>query len=125
MLLLATADHTGVGGVPTPEELPALYRGFTGEENALVRADMVFFSTSAGGAVFSTGSIAWCCSLSHNGYDNNVSRITGNILRRFLQPEQLYSEFNSQFRKLGPRRISTGEVFQGRCHVVCGLTVRG
>ena len=89
MLLLATADHTGVGGVPTPEELPALYRGFTGEENALVRADMVFFSTSAGGAVFSTGSIAWCCSLSHNGYDNNVSRITGNILRRFLQPEQL------------------------------------
>ena len=43
----------------------------------------------AGGAVFSTGSIAWCGSLSWNGYDNNVSRITGNVLRRFLDPEPL------------------------------------
>ena len=34
----------------------------------------------------STGSIAWCGSLSHNGYDNNVSRITENVLRRFLDP---------------------------------------
>ena len=34
---------------------------------------------AAGGAVFSTGSIAWCGSLSHNGYDNNVARITGNV----------------------------------------------
>ncbi|WHA43888.1 N,N-dimethylformamidase beta subunit family domain-containing protein [Agrobacterium larrymoorei] len=89
MLLLATADQTGVGGVPTPEELPAMYRGFTGEENAMVRADMVLFSTANGGAVFSTGSIAWCCALSHAGYDNNVSRITGNVLRRFLDPHPL------------------------------------
>ena len=37
-----------------------------------------------GGAVFSTGSIAWCGSLSHNDYDNNVSRITENVLRRFV-----------------------------------------
>jgi N,N-dimethylformamidase len=36
--------------------------------------------------VFSTGSIAWCGSLSHNGYANNVARITGNVLRRFLDP---------------------------------------
>jgi N,N-dimethylformamidase len=86
MMLLATADRTGVGGVPTPEEMPAMYRGFTGEENALVRADMVFFPTAKGGAVFSTGSIAWCCALSHMGYENNVSRITGNVLRRFLDP---------------------------------------
>ena len=51
-----------------------------------MRADIVFFETPNGGAVFSTGSIAWCGSLSHNGYDNNVSRITGNVLRRFLDP---------------------------------------
>ena len=48
-----------------------------------VRADMVFFETAAGGGVFSTGSIAWCGALSHNGYDNNVSRVTDNVLRRF------------------------------------------
>jgi N,N-dimethylformamidase len=39
--------------------------------------------------VFSTGSIAWCESLSHNGYDNNVSRITANVLRHFLDPAPL------------------------------------
>ena len=44
---------------------------------------MVFFETPNDGAVFSTGSISWCGSLSHNGYDNDVSRITANVLRRF------------------------------------------
>jgi N,N-dimethylformamidase len=48
-----------------------------------VRSDMVFFETPAGGGVFSVGSIAYCGALSHNGYDNNVSRITENVLRRF------------------------------------------
>jgi N,N-dimethylformamidase len=38
-----------------------------------------------GGAVFSSGAISWCGSLSHNGYDNNVSRITENVLRKFLR----------------------------------------
>lgn len=59
----------------------------TGSQNDDVRADMVFFETESGGAVFSTGSIAWCGSLSHNDYDNNVSRITGNVLKRFVDPE--------------------------------------
>jgi N,N-dimethylformamidase len=45
---------------------------------------MVFFTLPKGGAVFSTGSIAWAGSLSHHGYDNNVARITANALRRFL-----------------------------------------
>lgn len=48
-----------------------------------VRADMVFFEREKGGAVFSTGSITWCGSLSHNNYNNNVSRITENVLRKF------------------------------------------
>ncbi len=44
---------------------------------------------AGGGGVFTTGSIAWCAALAHNGYDNNVARITGNVLRRFLDPEPL------------------------------------
>jgi len=48
-----------------------------------VRADMVFFEYPNDGAVFSTGSIAWSGALSHNNYDNNVSRITANVLRNF------------------------------------------
>ncbi len=60
--------------------------GLGGTENALVRADMVFYETTNGGAVWSTGSIAWAGSLSHDGYDNNVARITGNVLDRFWDP---------------------------------------
>ncbi len=44
---------------------------------------------AGGGGVFTTGSIAWCAALAHNGYDNNVARITGNVLRRFLDPDPL------------------------------------
>ncbi len=60
----------------------------TGTQHRLIRADLAFFETPAGGAVFSTGSIAWCGSLSHNSYDNNVSRVTGNVLDRFIDPEK-------------------------------------
>jgi N,N-dimethylformamidase len=45
---------------------------------------MVFFETPNGGAVWSSSSIAWAGSLSHNQYNNNVSRITRNVLDRFL-----------------------------------------
>jgi N,N-dimethylformamidase len=51
--------------------------------NPLVYANLSFFEHENGGAVFSTGSIAWCGSLSYNNYTNNVSRITENVLRRF------------------------------------------
>ncbi|MDA4136737.1 MAG: hypothetical protein OK449_07065, partial [Thaumarchaeota archaeon] len=50
-----------------------------------VRADMAYLEYPKGGAVFSTGSIAWCGCLSHNGYQNNVSRITENVLRKFAK----------------------------------------
>jgi N,N-dimethylformamidase len=39
--------------------------------------------------VFSTGSIAYVCALSCNGYDNNVSRLTANVVRRFLDKRPL------------------------------------
>jgi N,N-dimethylformamidase len=48
-----------------------------------VRGDVVYFEGPDGGAVFSVGSISWCGSLSHNHYENNVSRITKNVLDRF------------------------------------------
>ncbi len=51
-----------------------------------IRADMVFFETGHGGAVFSVGSIAWAGSLSHDNYQNSVSTVTRNVLDRFLDP---------------------------------------
>lgn len=55
-----------------------------GTKHPDVRADMVFFETVGGGAVFTPGSIDWVASLSHNEYQNNVSKITENVVRRFL-----------------------------------------
>jgi len=54
-----------------------------------VRADITYFTTRNGGAVFSTSSISWCGSLLENGCDNNVSRMTANVLRRFMADEPL------------------------------------
>ena len=57
-----------------------------GRPHAFIRADMVYFETPNGGAVFSVGSIAWRGCLSYNNYDNTVSRVTVNVLRQFADP---------------------------------------
>ncbi len=54
-----------------------------GSQQPLVKADMVYFEYPNDGAVFSVGSISWCGSLSYNGYENNVSYITRNVMKRF------------------------------------------
>jgi N,N-dimethylformamidase len=54
-----------------------------GSHRPEVRADLVYCPYPNGGAVFSTGSITWAGSLSHAGYDNNISRITENVIRAF------------------------------------------
>ena len=83
LVLASSENHTDIYLVVC-EEILINYPGQGGQESPLVRADMVFYETASGGAVFSTSSIAWGGSLSHNNYDNNCSRITENVLRRFL-----------------------------------------
>ena len=51
---------------------------------------MVFFETPVGGAVFSTGSISFAGSLAVNGFDNDIARITNNVLDRFIDPEPFH-----------------------------------
>lgn len=51
------------------------------------QADMVFFETPSGGAVFSTGCISWGLGLNANGRDNDISRVTKNVIDRFIDPE--------------------------------------
>lgn len=67
------------------EELNTSDSAQGGTVNRLVHADMAFLEYPNGGAVFSTGSISWSGSLSYNNYENNVSRITENVLRRFSE----------------------------------------
>ena len=70
--------------VAVPEELLSHVNTVTGEApRDLIRAEIVYFETAKGGAVFATGSITFCGSLSHDGYDNGCSRMLRNVVRRF------------------------------------------
>ena len=89
LVLASSEGHTDLY-LLVVEEVGVNRPGLTGSEEEMVRADLVFFETTNGGAVFSTGSIAWCGSLSHDDYDNNVSRISDNVLRKFAQDGPLH-----------------------------------
>ncbi|MFN0171363.1 MAG: N,N-dimethylformamidase beta subunit family domain-containing protein [Bryobacteraceae bacterium] len=52
-----------------------------GENDGGNGADMVMFETESGGAVFSAGSLCWPLSIA---VDDGVSKVTANVLRRFL-----------------------------------------
>ncbi|MDE0308106.1 MAG: hypothetical protein OXI87_24955 [Albidovulum sp.] len=85
-VVLASSENVGIDGILSCEEYPIATRATDGLQHGHVRADMVYFETPNDGAVFSVGSITWVTSLSHNGFDNNVARITENVLRQFLLP---------------------------------------
>jgi N,N-dimethylformamidase len=91
-LALGTPPHTRVlassvnhdsNSMLVPEELYFGHPAGNGEESPLVRADITYFTTCHGGAMFATSSIAWAAALLHNRGDNPVSRMTANVLRRF------------------------------------------
>lgn len=88
-LLLARA--TGFSDVyqHVVEEVNAEDSKQGGTVNPRVTGDMAFFEYPNGGAVFSVGSISYCGCLSYNGYENNISRITENVLTRFASDEPL------------------------------------
>jgi hypothetical protein len=70
-------DHQGFKLVPVLLQQLEL-------ELDLIRAEMTYRDVPGGGALFAVGSISWTGSLSHKGYENNVARISTNVLRRFL-----------------------------------------
>ena len=85
-LILARSEAHQAHFVAVPEELLTHVTTITGERpKALIRAEIVYFETVAGGAVFSIGSITFCGSLSHDNYDNAISRMLENVLRRFAR----------------------------------------
>ena len=86
-LVVATADNFGDAYHWMTEEQTHTHAAITGETCPHVHCDMVFYETPNGGAVFSTSSIAWAGALSHADYENNVSRITENVIRRFVDPK--------------------------------------
>ena len=88
IILASSTGHSGYYML-SPDEVVFNHAAITGDANPRVRADMAYFTRPDGSAVFSTGSISWSASLGHNNYDNDISRITDNVLRRFADPAPL------------------------------------
>jgi N,N-dimethylformamidase len=88
-LVLATSGPFTDTYLLVAEELYEQLPGMGGTEQPSVRSDVVYAALDGGGGFFSVGSIAWTGSLSHNGYENNIARLTANVLRRFREAEPL------------------------------------
>ncbi len=84
--VLAQSVNAATDFMLVPEEQLTHLTNLSGApaEDAL-RADMVYFEVPGGGRVFSTGSITFCGSLPWNNYENAVSRLLENVLRRHMQ----------------------------------------
>ncbi|WP_210190580.1 N,N-dimethylformamidase beta subunit family domain-containing protein [Ensifer sp. 1H6] len=83
--VVAFSEGHGPSFHTTFEELllPGVFEG-TAREHGGISANIVYGKSETGGGLFAVGSITFCGSLSHNKYDNNVSRLLENCLRRFL-----------------------------------------
>lgn len=88
-LLLASSVAHGPNAMLVPEEYAFAHPAGNGDESPLVRGDITYFTTPEGGGMFATSSMSWCGSLSYGDGDNNVSRLTANVLRRFAADEPL------------------------------------
>lgn len=83
-ILATSTGHSDEFGIAIEDLMfPALKT--TGTQTKLIRSDMVYYVGAGGGAVFSVGSINWYCSLGWDDYDNDVARLTCNIIRGFLE----------------------------------------
>ncbi len=84
-LLARSEGHQAHFGVTLEDLLvPVAYALPGNAPDPLIRADMVYFETAKGGAVFSTGSITFCGSLPWNNFDNQISRLLRNVVTRFM-----------------------------------------
>ena len=84
-VVVASATDFAADMVRTKEEFEASI--VTQVPDPYVRADIVFYETPGGGAVFSVGSISWFGALARNNFDNDVATMTTNVLKRFANPK--------------------------------------
>jgi N,N-dimethylformamidase len=85
-VILARSENPPASMTLVLEEMLSHLTTVSGERPAdLMRAEIVYFETPRGGAVFSVGSITFCGSLWRNGFEGPVSRLLENVVRRFQQ----------------------------------------
>jgi len=97
-LTLGTPPHIKViassGGhtdnyIVNPEVIHYHFEGLAGSYDHRVRADITYFTSPNGGAVFSAGSIAFGQALPVKNFDNSVSRVLANVVDAFMKPGTL------------------------------------
>jgi N,N-dimethylformamidase len=82
--VVAYSDNHDASFVTVPEEL--LFNRMVGKPrvHSGIRAHMICGFGPSGGGLFAVGSICFLGSLYYAGYDNDISQIVENCLRRFL-----------------------------------------
>ena len=85
LVVASSRDHSDTV-LLVNEEIGHMHPRIHGSINEDIRADMMFFETPGGGAVFSTGSIAYVSALPCNAFDNNIATLTANVITRFCDP---------------------------------------
>ena len=86
IITLAQSYDEGNRFILVPEEMLTHLTNLSGSPEAdAKRADMVYFKTANGGQVFAVGSITFCGSLPWNNYDNNISTLLRNVVRKFVE----------------------------------------
>ncbi|KAF9869714.1 hypothetical protein CkaCkLH20_12757 [Colletotrichum karsti] len=83
-VILATSSRHNEQFMLFNEELIFPMIGTLGHTSSLVRSDIIYYQTRNLGNVFSVGSINWNNSMAFNSYQNDVARITENVMREFL-----------------------------------------
>jgi N,N-dimethylformamidase len=83
-ILLATSVGHPDEMLEARENFNMTSRVLGGARNPKVHADLVLIPREHGGAVFSTGSIAFAGALANDKWDGDVSRLLGNVFDRFV-----------------------------------------
>lgn len=83
-IVLATSIGHSDDMLEARENFNMTSRALGGTRNPKVRSDIVLVPRAGGGAVFSTGSIAFSGALYDLGGETAVSRLLGNVLDRFV-----------------------------------------
>ncbi|VEG52658.1 Large subunit of N,N-dimethylformamidase [Mycolicibacterium aurum] len=84
--VLATSVDHDANSMLVTEEIYGAHPATNGEESPLVRADITYFTTPNGGAMFATSSMSWCASLFQADGNNAIGKITANVIQRFSDP---------------------------------------
>jgi len=88
--LLAASEGHSDNYPHVGEEVMFNFPGQGGTQDFQIRGDVTLFGAREGGAVFATGSIAWGQALPWNNGDNDIARITKNVLEAFVKRKELF-----------------------------------